>query len=103
MERWRSSRRMNIMSKSFPVVVRLEWASASASTARYLVTLDMDNLPRALHCPSIDQVCSSCSLHGCRVWWLKPDACLETLPWAALAGACVLLASMQHLQISSAP
>ena len=79
MERWRSSRRMNIMSKSFPVVVRLEWASASACTARYLVTLDMDNLPRALHCPSIDQVCSTSSHAGYHVHCLKADACLKSL------------------------
>ncbi|KAK9850433.1 hypothetical protein WJX84_000076 [Apatococcus fuscideae] len=56
MDCWRSSRRMNIMSKSFPVVVRLEWASGDVSTARYLAALDMDHLPRALHAPSVDQV-----------------------------------------------
>lgn len=57
---------MNIMSKSFPVVVRLEWASENVSTARYLATLGEDHLPRALHAPSIKQVSLGC-MHDCMI------------------------------------
>ena len=57
---------MSIMSKSFPVVVRLEWASEHVSTARYLATVDEDHLPRALHAPSIEQVSLGCT-HDCMI------------------------------------
>ena len=46
---------MNIMSKSFPVVLRLEWADDRV-TARQLISPDKHHSSRVLHAPSVDQV-----------------------------------------------
>ena len=55
-EVWRSCRRMNIMSKSLPVIVRLEWVPASTISARNLLNLASAPATPELHAPSIDQV-----------------------------------------------
>ena len=47
---------MNIMSRSLPVIVRIEWADPSTITARYLLRQASGQAVQVLHAPTVTQV-----------------------------------------------